>query len=144
MTFLFTNQPAEEVDYEVTLGPAGARLSSAAYCFIHYTLLVAYILQGGTLLTELVSASPPLASVTGGVWAGAAQLGAALLLAHDAADADVKAAVEAPAQLILSPREAVDQDGGESGCARIEETACVVERRAYADVQKERRLELTR
>ena len=74
----------------------------------------------------------------------AAQLGAALLLAHDAADADVEAAVEAPAQLILSPREAVDQDGGKSGCARIEETARVVERRAHADVQEERRLELTR
>ena len=38
---------------EETLGTAGSRVSSLAYVFIHYTLLVAYMLQGGTLLLEL-------------------------------------------------------------------------------------------
>ena len=32
-----------------TIGDAGARLCGVAYVFIHYSLLVAYFLQGGAL-----------------------------------------------------------------------------------------------
>ena len=52
---------------EETLGVAGARISGAAYVFIHYALLIAYMLQGGTLLLEYLaplqaaSALPPAA-----------------------------------------------------------------------------------
>ncbi|KAL1520448.1 hypothetical protein AB1Y20_022030 [Prymnesium parvum] len=43
---------------EETLGPAGAKLSGLAYVFIHYALLVAYMLQGGSLLFELAPIAP--------------------------------------------------------------------------------------
>uniref|UniRef100_A0A7S0L3X4 Amino acid transporter transmembrane domain-containing protein n=1 Tax=Coccolithus braarudii TaxID=221442 RepID=A0A7S0L3X4_9EUKA len=46
-----------------TLGSAGSKLAGLAYLFIHYTLLVAYMLQGGTLLLELLPA--PLSSAFG-------------------------------------------------------------------------------
>jgi tyrosine-specific transport protein len=39
-----------------TIGDVGATASSLAYAFIHYALLVAYMIQGGTLLAELVPA----------------------------------------------------------------------------------------
>ena len=68
---------------EETLGVAGSRVSSLAYVFIHYTLLVAYMLQGGTLLLELGAALPPLAALpaaTAGPPLFAALLGGALLL----------------------------------------------------------------
>jgi len=41
---------------EETLGQAGARVSGAAYVFIHYALLIAYMLQGGNLLIEYLAA----------------------------------------------------------------------------------------
>ena len=56
---------------EETLGRPGAIASSVAYAFIHYTLLVAYILQGGTLLLELLGGG-------GGVNVGAPAFAAAL------------------------------------------------------------------
>jgi amino acid permease len=37
-----------------TIGEAGARLCGVAYVFIHYSLLVAYFLQGAALLLELL------------------------------------------------------------------------------------------
>ena len=42
---------------EATLGEAGARISGAAYVFIHYALLIAYMLQGGQLLLEYLDMS---------------------------------------------------------------------------------------
>ena len=39
-----------------TIGPVGATAASVAYAFIHYCLLVAYMLEGGKLLIELVPA----------------------------------------------------------------------------------------
>ena len=43
-----------------TVGEAGAIAASLAYAFIHYALLIAYMLEGGKLLAELV---PALASL---------------------------------------------------------------------------------
>ena len=42
-----------------TVGEAGAIAASLAYAFIHYALLIAYMLEGGKLLAELVPASLP-------------------------------------------------------------------------------------
>uniref|UniRef100_A0A6V1NZW3 Tyrosine-specific transport protein n=1 Tax=Heterosigma akashiwo TaxID=2829 RepID=A0A6V1NZW3_HETAK len=39
---------------ERTLGRAGGRAAGAAYLFIHYCLLVAYLAQGGALLADLL------------------------------------------------------------------------------------------
>jgi len=67
-----------------TLGPIGSRISSAAYLFIHYTVLVAYILQGGQLLLEF-GANSPLAALpadTVGPLLYSGLLGAALLLSE--------------------------------------------------------------
>ena len=61
---------------EETLGVTGARLSSLAYVFIHYTLLVAYLIQGGQVLAEYVPLLPP----GGGAPAFAALLGGGMLL----------------------------------------------------------------
>jgi len=47
-----------------TIGETGSQVASVAYAFIHYALLVAYMLEGGKLLGELV---PPLASAVTGV-----------------------------------------------------------------------------
>ncbi|MCX7596721.1 MAG: tyrosine transporter [Fischerella sp.] len=40
---------------EETLGFVGARIASIAYLFLHYTLLVAYVTQGGEILLTAVS-----------------------------------------------------------------------------------------
>lgn len=58
-----------------TLGDNAARLSGAAYVFIHYALLVAYILQGGSIMGELLHIPAP-----GGAVAFAAALGGAMLI----------------------------------------------------------------
>lgn len=54
---------------EETLGELGARVSGAAYVFIHYALLIAYILQGGSLLLEylqpLLGAGTVLPTIAG-------------------------------------------------------------------------------
>lgn len=42
-----------------TLGEKSSIVTSAAYIFIHYALLVAYMLQGGTLMLELLPVMPP-------------------------------------------------------------------------------------
>ena len=62
-----------------TIGDVGANVSSAAYAFIHYALLIAYMLEGGKLLGELV---PALDASTSGVPAAAlfASLGGGSLL----------------------------------------------------------------
>jgi tyrosine-specific transport protein len=36
-----------------TLGPTGSNLASAAYVFLHYALLVAYISKAGEIVSEL-------------------------------------------------------------------------------------------
>ena len=43
---------------ERTLGPLGTRVSSAAYVFLHYALLVAYISRGGSILSEWLDVPP--------------------------------------------------------------------------------------
>ena len=43
---------------EETLGVVGARVSGATYIFIHYALLIAYMLQGGMLLLEYLASLP--------------------------------------------------------------------------------------
>ena len=50
---------------EETLGEAGARVSGAAYVFIHYALLIAYMLQGGALLLEYLEPLTSLPSQAG-------------------------------------------------------------------------------
>ena len=44
--------------YEDALGPQWSKVGSVTYFFLHYTLLVAYIAQGGTNLDALVSNTP--------------------------------------------------------------------------------------
>lgn len=68
-----------------TIGDVGAAVSSVAYAFIHYCLLVAYMSEGGKLLGELIpslgaSGLPPAA-----IFAG---LGGGALLASNTAQAD--------------------------------------------------------
>jgi len=67
-----------------TLGPIGSRLSSAAYVFIQYTLLVAFTLEGGRLLLEFGANSPiaALPADTVGPLLYSGLLGAALLLSE--------------------------------------------------------------
>jgi len=48
---------------EETLGVATSRVTSLLYAFMQYTLLVAYMLQGGTLLLEMGSGVPALAAL---------------------------------------------------------------------------------
>lgn len=46
-----------------TLGPAGAAVSSAAYVFLHYSLLVAYVARGGTSIADTIGQPvPPVAA----------------------------------------------------------------------------------
>ncbi|EOD18232.1 hypothetical protein EMIHUDRAFT_447986, partial [Emiliania huxleyi CCMP1516] len=88
---------------EETLGVAGSRVSSLAYVFIHYTLLVAYMLQGGTLLLELGAALPPLAALpaaTAGPPLFAALLGGALLLCPPAVVEKVNAVPAIPVMVL--------------------------------------------
>jgi len=66
---------------EQTLGPIGAKASSAAFIFLHVCLLCAYILQGGTLLLEVVQSPLPPAV---GTAAFTTVLGAALVLLSQA------------------------------------------------------------
>ncbi|MBD2327176.1 aromatic amino acid transport family protein [Alkalinema sp. FACHB-956] len=40
---------------ELTLGKGGSRLAGAAYLFLHYALLVAYIAQGGEILLSAIA-----------------------------------------------------------------------------------------
>ena len=62
-----------------TLGDAAAAISGAVYVFIHYALLVAYILQGGAIASELLhlpaawGAGGFAAAVGGGMLIGTAQ-----------------------------------------------------------------------
>ena len=58
-----------------------ARASSAAFLFLHYSLLTAYILQGGTLLCELLPALPDVWGAT----VFAAAVGGSIVLASQAA-----------------------------------------------------------
>lgn len=51
-----------------SLGPAGASVASAAYLFLHYALLVAYVAKAGELLAQ----APPLSSPEQAPLAGAA------------------------------------------------------------------------
>lgn len=67
-----------------TLGEVGALLSSVAFAFLHYALLVSYILQGsavaaGLLASAAVVAEPPPASIAAPAFT--AIVGGALLLA---------------------------------------------------------------
>ena len=67
---------------EETLGVATSRVTSLLYAFMQYTLLVAYMLQGGTLLLEMGSGVPALAALpaaTAGPPMFAAVLSTALL-----------------------------------------------------------------
>ena len=64
-----------------TLGETGARASSAAFLFLHYSLLTAYILQGGTLLCELLPSVPEVWGAT----VFAAAVGGSIVLASQAA-----------------------------------------------------------
>lgn len=50
---------------EETIGEAGSRLCGVAYVFIHYALLVAYMLQGGKLLLELLPSAAALPPALG-------------------------------------------------------------------------------
>ena len=67
---------------EETLGVATSRVTSLLYAFMQYTLLVAYMLQGGTLMLEMGSGVPALAALpaaTAGPPMFAAVLSTALL-----------------------------------------------------------------
>ena len=63
-----------------TLGVAGSRTSSAAYCLIHYMLLIAYISRGGEGMASVLGlapsdgAEPTLAATVGGPLAFAVPL----------------------------------------------------------------------
>ena len=64
-----------------TIGDAGAAVSSLAYAFIHYCLLVAYMLEGGKLLFELVPATGALGLSSSALFAALG--GGSLLLANE-------------------------------------------------------------
>lgn len=67
-----------------TVGQTGARVSSLAYAFIHYALLIAYMLEGGKLLGELVPALDATATGLSGAATFAALSGGALLASSEA------------------------------------------------------------